>query len=175
MSRKPKSPEGMVVAASTREEPPPKPEPTDTLAAVAPSGWKVRHACGHRYPKKFKMDFYGDVRTVSSELLKKRERCGDCMAAWLKEISIRCVLCGGVILPGDGVATYMDDASFKEAWKTRIGKDGLGVLGCLSMDCCPSGGFFSGHWTLEGYRPAYAHGSAMAEAMATGKPVIGNS
>ncbi len=175
MRRKPKTPEGMIVAATTREEPPPRPDPTDTLACVGESGWKVKFACGHKAPRRFKIDFYGEVREPAKEVLKRRERCGPCAAAWLKDISIRCALCGCAILPGEGVAAYADDPSYKEAWKTRIGSDKDGVLGCMGWDCCPSGGFFAGHWTLDGFRPAYAHGSAMSEAIATGKPVIGNA
>jgi len=175
MSRKPRSPEGMQVVASTREEPPPRPEPTDVIAAIGSSWLKTRYACGHRYPRRYKIDFYGDVRAASAELLKKRERCGDCMAEHLKKVVARCALCGCAILPGEGVAAYADDPEYKEAWKTRIGRDKDGVIGCLGWDCCPTAGFFSGHWTEEGFRPAYKHGSAMAEAMATGKPVIGNT
>lgn len=175
MSRKPKSPEGMQVVASTREEPPPRPEPTDALASVEETGRKVRFACGHRASKKFKIDFFGEVRAASDELLKKRERCGPCEAQRLAKIVARCALCGRAILPGEGVAAYADDPEYKETWKTRIGSDTQGVLGCLSMDCCPSGGFFAGHWTEEGFRPAHAHGTAMAEAMATGKIVISNA
>jgi len=175
MSRKPKSPEGMMVAATTREEPPPRPEPTDTLACVEERGWKARFACGHRAPRKFKIDFFGDARAPSDRLLKKRLRCGPCEAQRLKKIVARCALCGSAILPGDGVAVYADDPEYKEAWKTRVGSDKKGVLGCLFTDCCPTGGFFGGHWTEDGYKPAYKHGSAMAEAMATGKAVIGNA
>lgn len=173
--KKPKSPEGMQVIATTREEPPPRPEPTDTLACAEESGRKAKFACGHAAPRKFKIDFYGEVREPQAALLKKRLRCGPCEAERLKKVSIRCALCGRAILPGDGVAAYMDDPEYKEAWKTRIGSGKDGVLGCLYTDCCPSGGFFAGHWTEEGYKPAHAHGTALAEAMATGKIVISNT
>ena len=149
-------------------------EPTDTLACVEESGWKVKFACGHKAPKKFKIDFYGEVREPSAKRLKKRERCGPCEAEFLKTVSIRCALCGCVILPGDGVAAYNDDPEYPEKWKTRVGSDQKGVLGCLTIGCCPSGGFISGTWTEEGYKPAFAHGSAAAEAMATGKTIIVN-
>ncbi|HTK60398.1 MAG TPA: hypothetical protein VL283_04340, partial [Candidatus Baltobacteraceae bacterium] len=61
MSRKPKSPEGIQVAATTREEPPPRPEPTDTLECVEQSGRSAKFACGHKAPRKFKIGFYGEV------------------------------------------------------------------------------------------------------------------
>lgn len=173
--KKPKMPEGTAVIATAREEPSPPLELTDTLACVQETGRKAKFACGHRAPRKFKIDFYGEIAEPIAEFLKRRVRCGPCEAEHLKKVCIRCALCGRVIRPGQGVAVYADDPAYKEAWKTRVGSDKNGVLGCLSTDCCPSGGFFAGHWTEEGFKPAYAHGSAMAEALATGKPVIGNA
>jgi hypothetical protein len=50
-------------------------------------------------------------------------------------------------------------------------------LGCMRMNCCPSGGFFSGHWlghNRGGFRSMYDGDSAVVESFRTGKVIVMN-
>ncbi len=147
------------------------PEPTDVLGVKMREGDLVPYKCGHTAHERFTLDFYGIEAAPTDERLAERADCPDCEIERVRRTSIRCALCGHVILPGEPVALYVDDRKLfkKEAWKTLA--DGH-VVGCMRWDCCPSGGFFSGHWTPQGFRPAFAHGSAVAEVFATGKAII---
>ncbi len=147
---------------------------TDTLAAYARNDEIVRYDCGHEYAKSFGFDFYGERRGVIGEHAEKREKCGDCLLAEIGPRLIRCCRCGCAIMPGQAVAAYDDDGSFKKAWSTVMPGGGC-VIGCMRMDCCPSGGFFVGHWSSQGVRSAFGgHMNAIALVMATGKPVVVN-
>jgi hypothetical protein len=89
--------------------------------------------------------------------------------------SIPCARCGEEIHPGDAVASYrMEKAAAQEgAFRTPKGS----YLGCMRMSCCPSGGFFSGHWlghNRGGFSPMYDGGSAVSEAFRTGKVIVMN-
>lgn len=151
--------------------PHPRPQVTDALAAYLLSDDRVRYACGHDYPTRFGHDFYGERLEVSEAYADKREQCGDCMLAEIKPLIIRCCACGAVIMPSEPVAAYADDGSFRKEWSTAT-PDGKSVLGCMRMDCCPSGGFFAGHWSTRGFVPAFAgQASLAAMVFATGKPV----
>ncbi len=178
MSNSVRDPSGLVVVASVSfgesEEPP---KATDVLAFIPLKGKEIKYKCGHKGPEKFKVDFYG-VRVQPNFTGKERLRvCPACRVEEVKKFSIRCASCRHIILPGDGVALYVNDKSFDQAiaHKVKTGET-KSVLGCLRMDCCPSGGFFAGHWTEEGFKPAHDSGlSAAAEAFATGKVVISNT
>ena len=149
-----------------------KPTCTDNLSVVKRTGKKVPYACGHIDSAKFRHDFYGEVREPTGEVFAAREKCGACMLANVMEFAIRCAACGFVIWPGDSVALYVDSGSFNAAWKKTIGEPAQ-VVGCMRFGCCPSGGFFAGHWSESGFEPAFAGGvSAAATAFATGATVV---
>jgi hypothetical protein len=56
-------------------------------------------------------------------------------------------------MPGDGVALYGKGSTGIHESATIL-DDGVSAVGCLRWDCCPSGGFFAGSWTEEGFKPA---------------------
>lgn len=146
------------------------PAPTDRFEIVPKGDKKVRYACGHDGPKEYVGHFYGEEMEPSAEILKTREKCPDCQVAEMKPLVIRCAQCGLPIFPGAPVALYAGPAAaFTKGWATMV--DGQ-YVGCLRWDCCPSGGFFSGHWTSKGFRPAFGAGSAAAMAMASGGMVV---
>ena len=136
--------------------------------------------CDHPGPDKAKIIIWG--RILPLELKKDRilttqgektadARCPDCLFRDLKEHAIRCCFCGYTIITGEGVALYHKSSRGinKEA-ATYVGEN---VIGCLNWDCCPCGAFFAGHWTANGFQPAFEHGLTVAEeAMAVGQMVI---
>lgn len=146
-----------------------RPPCTETCEVFDREGAVVRHACGHDSHLTFKFRFWGE--TVASFACKVPKRlCADCLMAELLKRSVRCGQCGYAILPGDGIALYSDKQRFDERWKTVI--DGQ-VIGCLRMDCCPSGGFYAGHWTFDGFKPEFPGGrTAAAQVFATGEALI---
>ncbi len=91
----------------------------------------------------------------------------------MKQSAIRCCLCGYGILPGDEVALYHKKSKgIKKDIATFI-EDG--AVGCLLWDCCLSGAFFAGHWTSQGFRPAFSEGrTAGEEAVSRESPMIIN-
>lgn len=166
----------MGVVASTHE-PEQMPEPTDTCAVVDVSGPEADYECGHRHPERFALNLYGEKIEMTDEGYSARKFCANCHLAELKKLIIRCAKCGFHIMPGDGVALYCYDKKlFKKSERiTFVGEgDEKGVIGCMRWDCCPSGGFFAGHWTGDHFQSAFAGGSAAGEALRTGQVVIGN-
>lgn len=106
------------------------------------SGKYRRYHCGHRGIKSFAIRIWGtQVRPAPK---RKKAVCPDCSVELIKKEALRCCLCGFPILPGDGIASYNADSVRPKNWDfTAVG--GFAV-GCMRWDCCPSGGFFSGHW-----------------------------
>lgn len=135
---------------------------------------EVNYNCGHKGPYKFTLMILGEDCTPKKKYFKDRPFCPDC----IRSVIIRCALCGNPIFPGSPVARYGDMKDFKGEWKTYADEEETVVIGCMGWDCCPSGGFFSGHWTGEYIDSPFEYGSVAAEAFATGKVVsgtIGNS
>lgn len=107
-------------------------------------GFRKKFKCGHR-SKKALLDVYGvEVRT-------DKAYCPDCLIEYLKKEVIRCCSCRLPIFPDGPVALYSSGPIFKDIG-TRISEDGP-YMGCLRWDCCPSGGFFSGHWNGKEFVP----------------------
>lgn len=165
------TPKGMGVVATTAE-PEAMPESTDRIAVEKEEGEPVLHKCGHTAPMAVEIHCYGLQVTLTEEAAKAREKCGTCCVKDMKKYVIRCGLCGLPIMPGDGVALYSDNRkTFKD--RTRVTLSGGSVVGCLAMNCCPSGGFYAGHWTGTKVKSAFEGGLSAAElAMKTGKTVI---
>ena len=146
-------------------------------------GPSVRYArCGHDAPYEAKVSFYERKGTfgVPSDLFDERDgllvvqmSCPRCRFEELKKLFIRCVLCGEVIMPGEPVAVYWKR---NKGMRKKIGMlVGENYLGCMAWDCCPSGGFWGGHWTENGFVSAFSDGGSVAdEVMRTGRAVVGN-
>ncbi len=118
--------------------------------------------CGHRGPLSFELMIFGKeyAYKISSEHIKKVSGedtvggpCPSCFAEHARQHAIRCCLCGLVIMPGDGVAFYHKDSEgIKKEFAEFVR---VGAIGCMRWECCPSGGFYSGNWTTEGFRSAF--------------------
>ncbi len=163
---------GMEAVASVGGSEEPMPEPTDSCEVIDRSGPMTPYKCGHEDAYSYGLSLYGERIGLNEKFFAERPFCGDCgLAKWTGHM-IRCALCGFGIMPGDPVALYAGGAKFRKEIATKV--DGQWV-GCLRWNCCPSGGFFAGHWTTNGYRPAFEHGSIVAEVMATGKPIFATS
>lgn len=143
----------------------------ETCEVIPESDERVQYQCSHSGWKAFRVSFWGEEIAPAPEFIEKREKCPDCMLEEALRVTIRCALCGFIIGPGDHVALYHDDGSFKTEWVSRHGE---AAIGCMRWDCCPSGGFHAGKWDGKQFVPAYEHGSAAAQALATGEVVIAN-
>jgi hypothetical protein len=172
----PISPDGLVCVASTREPDRSKlPAAHDRFEAVPLTEKRAQYKCGHEDFAKFKLDIYGEAVELNDKFWKERPECSTCHIARMKPFIPRCALCGLPIYPGDGVAVYAYARQFKKKpWVYRVGPDGEAVLGCTRWECCPSGGFFAGHWDGEKFVSAF-DGKSMAEAvMSDGRSRIVN-
>jgi hypothetical protein len=140
--------------------------------------------CGHLGPKKAVLNFWGNIRDFKIKnsvwdniksigglkTIRYHEvPCPECIFNSMREQAIRCALCGTGIIPGEGVALYhLSNPIPHLELATRVGES---VIGCLGWNCCPSGAFFAGHWTEEGFRSAFKSGNCLAtEVLVTGKP-----
>lgn len=140
-------------------------------------------ACGHIVSREATWTFWGErkigvclddkhVSEVDGEKIALT-LCPRCEFEELSRLSIRCVLCGVAIFPGEPVAVYSRRSrGMRKKIGTLVGEN---YLGCMSWDCCPSGGFWGGHWTENGFISAFPDGGSVAdEVMRTGKPIVGN-
>lgn len=147
----------------------------DHLGVVILRGKEIPYACGHTYAEEFIFDVYG-MGCVATKKNAKAQ-CGDCLIAELARETARCALCHHVIFTGDPVALYAYvpesfDPAKSQPWFTFVEHDegGKSVVGCLRAACCPSGGFFAGRWTANGFKGAYDNGASVAsETLRTGK------
>lgn len=144
------------------------PKTDDRLEIVSRSGPIKRYECGHDGASSFNLHIYGEEMAG----VEQDKSCPDCALVSVQKHFIRCALCGLYIGPGDGVVLYAGSRSIKKETATKVE---MGYLGCLRWDCCPSGGFFAGHWTKTGFKSAFIGGTAAGEAMRTGKAVIGDT
>lgn len=111
--------------------------------------WR-QYQCGHRGPRWFKISTWGE----ETKKIKNPQRCPDCMLEYFKKVLIRCAVCGRHIAPGDPVALYSTiSKDLRIEIATMVDKET--VVGCLRRGCCPSGGFFAGHWDGEKVRFAF--------------------
>jgi len=166
-----RSPEGMKVVASAGGEPSEEFQEAahDEIRPVVASEELKDFACGHRGPKLYHLDLYGQVLHSNGT---SPDTCGQCCAERFRADSCRCALCGLIIFPGDPVALYAPSPDFKRARVTEVKS---GVLGCMRWDCCPCGGYFAGHWTGKGFRPAFSDGAtAVEQCLAKGEVVVGD-
>lgn len=141
-------PNGETIIASTHHpDPTLLPQTNDEFCWEAKPKWlgwlTRRYKCGHRGPRRFEFRFYG-VQFRRSEGLKF---CPDCLIERARKEVIRCALCGLPIVPHAPIALYRADSEGVRPDATKIGNN---VVGCLRWECCPSAGFFVGHWGEDG-------------------------
>ena len=105
--------------------------------------FKKRYKCGHSMKGIYTVSIYG------MEVKLTKELCPDCLVEYAKQHAIYCCLCGNPILPHDPVALYGGGMKIRKDIATQI--DGGAFVGCMRWDC-GIGGFFSGHWTEDGFR-----------------------
>lgn len=99
------------------------------------------------------------------------KQCSTCKFGDGLKAAILCAYCDEVIFPGDPVSTYFPGGSLHEGFEARATRTRSGFVGCMRMDCCPSGGFFAGHWDLDRIVSPFSTGSAASEAFASGQTV----
>lgn len=110
------------------------------------------YACGHKGPPIFGLIIYGEVIKTTE---KQEDYCPDCALRVLKNKTIFCCLCGLPIQPvGHPVALYDSESADVVKSKATF-LDERTVIGCMRWNCCPTGGFFAGHWTEDGFKPAF--------------------
>ncbi len=124
------------------------------------------YSCGHSAPEKYSINLYGDWFGEFDD----EQDCPDCLLAKMLAVTIRCALCGLPIVPGRPVAVYSPRSSgLRLDIATR---DGNSVLGCMRLDCCPSGGHFAGHWTGTALKSAFEEETLVQQVIATGPPTL---
>ncbi len=162
------TPSGLRVVASVGGGQRKLPQSEDECRVVQCAGDRRDYACGHAGAERFAVSIYGE-RTKEVE---QEERCPECFVAWMRGFCIRCALCGLPIFPGEGVALYAPRGEgLRLDIATRVEDS---VIGCLRWDCCPSGGFFAGYWTENGFKPAFGGETGAEKAFSTNSTVIGN-
>lgn len=151
-----------------------------------PGGQKVFYKnCGHFGPDGGQVTILGrtfdtqlrdeDVKIVKGVKTSFNPGCPDCFVKYMTAYAIRCCLCGRAIFPEDPMALHgAGNKLIDESKATWVGKN---AIGCLNKDCCPFGELFAGHWTENGFRPAFGNGlTFLGAAVASGKSIaIGNT
>ncbi|MBI4437612.1 hypothetical protein HY631_01535 [Candidatus Uhrbacteria bacterium] len=102
------------------------------------------------------------------------KQCILCQFAEPFAAAIECACCHHVIFRGDPVSAYFftgetPPKGFDEARATRTRN---GFVGCMGWECCPTSGFFAGHWTTEGILTPFSTGSLAAQALVEGNIVV---
>lgn len=93
-----------------------------------------------------------------------RDSCSLCQHKRVFENAIRCAYCDSVIFPGDPVSIYFPSPVPDEFQGDRVVLTENGFVGCMGRECCPTGGFFAGHWTAEGVLSPFSTGTAAGQA-----------
>ncbi len=146
---------------------------TETCTVTPLRDDQATFTCGHTGAAKFLHNFYGEEYEVNEQVFTKRDLCGECLLRETLVASIRCAVCGFIIMPSDGIALYNDNEHFRQDKTVTGTDDDRSAIACVRMGCCPSLGAFAGHWTHTGFAPAYDGGRTAAEqAVVTGRPVI---
>ncbi|MDD5165399.1 MAG: hypothetical protein PHG25_02580 [Candidatus Pacebacteria bacterium] len=143
-----RSVDGTEVAISIGPKRDALPPSNEHIALESPSKKTRVSKCGHVGPKTYHLNLYG-IRSI--EFSAKEAECPSCLTARIKKEIIRCAVCGLPICPGEGVALYSIESPGIRKEIATIVDDA--VIGCLRWSCCPSGGFFAGHWTEKGFTP----------------------
>ncbi len=100
------------------------------------------------------------------------KQCMLCQYPGIFESIIACAYCGEAILFGDPVSCYLPAGMSEGFDLERATQTPMGFVGCMGWDCCPTAGFFAGHWVGEGIRSPFNGGSAAAHALSSGDMVV---
>lgn len=177
---------GLVVVAST-EEPKKREKFFDCVEERIEELGDVKVLylpCRHILSVRGKVHFCGqifdfdNVSVVQKKLfalneVKEAGRCGICFLDHLHRYSIRCCFCGAPIMAGSGVALYHKSSGGINMEKATFVEDN--AIGCLNFDCLPSGGFYAGWWTVNGFKSAFDGASCLADKVAKeDKAIVAN-
>lgn len=88
------------------------------------------------------------------------KQCTLCRFKDQLEAAIACAFCKGVIYRGEPVSICMPVGKLPEGFRARATQTPSGFVGCMSEDCCPTSGFFAGHWVGNGVRTSFSTGTA---------------
>lgn len=115
------------------------------------AGGSAKWLCGHEGPERISIEVmginYGQVRARDNRL-----PCFDC----LHRHAIRCVTCGGPILPGESVGTYIASADDKvPSWAKYAKHDPRCVIHCMAASCPETGAGYCGEWNGSGIDYAF--------------------
>lgn len=172
----PVSADGMQVVASTRDDN--NKEKSKKDYGNAPLSYEpltenkiMFPKCGHLAPEEGTLSFYGEICDFKTKGRTKNINgqptvddpnipCPQCYFDHVKNHLTRCSVCAIGILPGSGVALYAESSTLPH--KDKSTKVRESYIGCLMWDCCPSGGFFAGHWTEKGFKSAFESGNSIA-------------
>jgi len=142
--------------------------------------------CGHKVWRRQRLEFPGEGTLESkenkaipsaekpwwmSQILWNRRypipnECDACRFEKLFVSTILCVRCRCPIMYGDPVSVYMPSIlpeDFDDSYTAHVKG---GFIGCMGGYCCPTGGFYAGHWNGDGVLSPYGAGSAAAECFA---------
>jgi hypothetical protein len=141
---------GLELVASSRPIQDPKFEVNEECSHQSKSLFRRRYRCGHVARRAFTVTIFGRRRRGT---IHQKELCPECLIEDLKKQAIRCVRCGSTIMPGDPVSLYHHSSpGLHVEVATKVDDQ---TIGCLGWDCCPSGAFFAGHWTEDGFKGAF--------------------
>lgn len=154
------TPDGMRVVVSCPGTKRPLPPSSDAFEVVESAWLQRRYHCGHRGPRWVIINTYGQL----TKKITGWGMCPTCLIAKLKAHIIRCALCGLPVVPGDGVALYAEGTKGLRLEATKL--DDGSAIGCMRWDCYPSGGFFAGNWSEQGFVPRFEGRTAAGDAMA---------
>lgn len=119
---------------------------------------KGTFSCGHE--ANLKGGVRSDDHDFAWDMYPSKARTSICPTCAI-EASILCCFCEKRIYPGNPVAVY-GKTSGGINWDiaTTVGEDQ--VIGCLRWKCCPSGGYYAGKWTADGFKSAWKSQEAAA-------------
>lgn len=109
------------------------------------------HQCGCGHKAKWKTYLVVEDKK-GLYILRDNKYCPQCF----KEASIRCALCGKVIIPEDPVVVYIPRSKSYKApeYAVCIDDPPRGLLGCMRHDCADPFVLRSGFWEMPGrYEP----------------------
>jgi|GEM_PF-1661409 len=136
------------------------PESSAKCYIAETTGPEIRYDCGHIAPAECRIFIYGETYSA----LNNKNHCPECRIRRIRQQVVRCSSCGRPIMPSSQVALYAGSSPGLKFRNVGIKHRGQ-YIGCMRADCCPSGGFFAGHWSEDGFVSAFEEGATLAEEM----------
>ena len=116
---------------------------TDGFSFVAKKDARtVGFGCGHAGPDEIVYEVYG-VK-IKGQFAQGSPNCPECCLKQMRQLIIRCAVCGRPIMPGAVVHLYSSVPSAKPEWTTRHAGE---LVLCNHADC--EGGNPCGRWNGE--------------------------